>query len=138
MTTMHVRETGMPGRPAIVFLHGAGASGGIVCDHMARLDDRFHCLAPVLPGFGRSKRIPFQPRAETAALVAQLIEARVPADKAHLAGLSWGGALVHTLLGTRPELADRVVIDGSGPAGSGSRHGPWRRPPDRCGGSDVP
>ena len=54
---MHVHEFGSPGMPAVVFLHGAGASGRMWRDHMARLGDRFHCLAPDLPGFGRSNHL---------------------------------------------------------------------------------
>ena len=51
---MYVHESGTPGAPAVVLLHGAGASGLMWRDHVARLEDRFHCLAPDLPGFGRA------------------------------------------------------------------------------------
>jgi pimeloyl-ACP methyl ester carboxylesterase len=108
-----VHESGAPGSPAIVFLHGAGASGSMWREHMARLTS-FHCLAPDLPGFGRSNHMPSASRTETAALVAELIETRVPARRAHVVGLSWGGGVAHALLGRRPDLVDRAVIDGAG------------------------
>jgi pimeloyl-ACP methyl ester carboxylesterase len=111
---MHVHEAGTPGAPAVVFLHGAGASGLMWRDHMAQLDDRFHCLAPDLPGFGRSNRQAPLTADETADLVAELISSRVPAGRAHVVGLSWGGALTHRLLGRHPELVDRVIIDSAG------------------------
>jgi pimeloyl-ACP methyl ester carboxylesterase len=113
-TKVHVHESGTPGAPAVVFLHGAGASGLMWRHHVARLDDRFHCLAPDLPGFGRSNRLAPASRIETADLVAELIEMRIPAGRAHIVGLSWGGGVAHALLDRHPELVDRVVIDGAG------------------------
>jgi pimeloyl-ACP methyl ester carboxylesterase len=82
-------------------------------EHMARLG-RYHCLAPDLPGCGRSVGLPWRSRRATADQVADLIETRVPARRAHLVGLSVGGSLAHELLARRPELLDRVLIDGSG------------------------
>jgi pimeloyl-ACP methyl ester carboxylesterase len=110
---MYVHESGDPGAPAVVFLHGAGASGRMWSGHMARLA-AFRCLAPDLPGFGRSNERAFLSRAVTADLVAELIATRVPAERAHVVGLSWGGALAHTLLDRHPGLVDRAVIDGAG------------------------
>ena len=49
---MFVISWGAPGRRPVRFLHGAGASGLMWRKHMDRLADRFHCLAPDLPGFG--------------------------------------------------------------------------------------
>jgi pimeloyl-ACP methyl ester carboxylesterase len=112
-TTMYVHESGSPGSPAVVLLHGAGASGRMWRDHMARLTG-FHCLAPDLPGFGRSNHLPPLTVDETADLVAELIETRVPGRRAHVVGLSWGGAVTHRLLERRPELVDRAVIDCAG------------------------
>jgi pimeloyl-ACP methyl ester carboxylesterase len=71
-------------------------------------------MAPDLPGHGRSNHEPWRSLSTTADLIAQLIETRVPAGRAHLVGLSMGGAVTHTLLARRPELLDRVIIDGSG------------------------
>lgn len=84
---MYVHESGTPGSPAVVFLHGAGGSGRMWREHMATLAG-FHCLAPDLPGFGRSNRLAPASRIETASLVAELIETRVPARRAHVVGLS--------------------------------------------------
>jgi len=79
----------------------------------------YHCLAPDLPGFGRSNRVPWRSRIDTTELVADLIERGVPARRAHVVGLSLGGSVAHTLLAKRPALLDRVVIDGCGVL-------PWR------------
>ena len=110
-TAMYVHESGTPGSPSIVFLHGVGNSGGMWATHMDRLTS-YHCLAPDLPGFGRSNRLSWRSRIDTADQVARLIEARVPSGRAHIVGLSLGGSVVHTLLGRRPDLLERVVIDG--------------------------
>jgi pimeloyl-ACP methyl ester carboxylesterase len=110
---MHVRESGASGSDAVVFLHGAGASGRMWREHMARLT-AFHCLAPDLPGFGRSNRQACPSRTETADLVAELIETHVPTRRAHVVGLSWGGGVAHALLERHAHLVDRAVIDGAG------------------------
>lgn len=110
---MHVDESGEPGAPAVVFLHGAGASGRMWRAHLAWLTG-FHCLAPDLPGFGRSNHLAPLSRAVTADLVAGLIAREVPAGRAHVVGLSWGGGIAHALLDRHPGVVDRAVIDGAG------------------------
>ena len=87
VTDLHVAESGTPGSPAIVLLHGVGNSGGMWASHMAELTG-YHCLAPDLPGFGGSNRVPWRSRIATTDLVAELIERRVPARRAHVVGLS--------------------------------------------------
>jgi len=110
---LRVEESGSPGAPAVVFLHGVGNSGGMWVDHMACLSS-FHCLAPDLPGFGLSNHLPWESMARTADLVAELIRARVPVGRAHLVGLSMGGGVAHTLLARHPGLLDRVLIESAG------------------------
>lgn len=112
-TGWHVRESGDPDSEAVVFLHGAGLSGRMWAEHMARLA-AFHCLAPDLPGSGLSKRFPWTSSIEVADGIAALIKTRVGAGRAHVVGLSVGGAIAHTLLARHPGLVDRVVIDGAG------------------------
>ena len=112
-TDLFVRETGGPGSTTVVFLHGVGASGGMWAEHM-RLRAGHHCMAPDLPGHGRSNHVPWISLNDTAEQVARLIENRVPSGRVHVVGLSLGGAVVHTLLARRPELIDRAIIDGAG------------------------
>lgn len=110
---MYVHESGEPGSPAIVFLQGVGASGGMWEKHIRRLAG-YHSLAPDLPSHGRSNHVPWASLVDTTEQVAGLIESRVPSRRAHVVGLSLGGSVAHTLLTRRPELLDRVVIDGCG------------------------
>jgi pimeloyl-ACP methyl ester carboxylesterase len=101
------------GAPAVVFLHGAGLSGGMWRDHMGRLS-AFHCLAPDFPGCGMSNRLRWTSSADAADYIANLIATRIPAGHAHVVGISLGGAVAHTLLARHASLLDRVIIDGAG------------------------
>ncbi len=79
---------------------------------MERLTD-FHCLAPDLPGFGRSSQLPSASFSQTADLVARLIEQRVPARRASVVGISSGGMIIHALLRRHPDRVERAIIDGT-------------------------
>jgi pimeloyl-ACP methyl ester carboxylesterase len=112
---VYVDQSGTPGAPAVVFVHGGGPSSGMWRGHLDRLAGTFHCLAPDLPGFGRSKGLAPISLTDTADLIAELIEARVPGRRAHVVGLSYGGSVAFALLDRHAELLDRVVIDGASP-----------------------
>lgn len=109
---MFVAESGSPGAPAILFIHGAGQSGREWRGHMAALG-AFHCLAPDLPGHGRSGRVPLLSQEQLADDLAALIVARVPARRAHVVGISWDAYLAQVLVRRHPERVDRVVSDGT-------------------------
>src|SRR5579885_1352007 len=51
------REAGAPDAPALLLLHGFPSAGHMFRDLIPRLADRFHIIAPDLPGFGRSDTI---------------------------------------------------------------------------------
>lgn len=109
---MYVHESGRQGSPAIVFLHGAGQSGREWRNHMASLTS-FHCLAPDLPGHGRSNHLPLPSNERLVDLVAELIETRAPAGRAHVVGISWGASLAQVLMQRHADRVDRVVSDGT-------------------------
>ena len=48
------REAGAPQAPKLLLLHGFPSASHMFRDLIPRLDDRFHIIAPDLPGFGRS------------------------------------------------------------------------------------
>lgn len=49
------REAGSLGAPKLLLLHGFPSAGHMFRDLIPRLADRFHLVAPDLPGFGRSE-----------------------------------------------------------------------------------
>lgn len=109
---LFTREAGQPPNPAIVFLHGGGLSSRMWLPQFERLPE-FYCLAPDLPEQGESLLVrPFD--LENASLrVAEVIRERVPARRAHVVGLSLGGATVLSLLRLVPELVDRALVCGT-------------------------
>jgi pimeloyl-ACP methyl ester carboxylesterase len=48
------REAGRPGAPKLLLLHGFPSSSHMFRDLIPRLSERFHIVAPDLPGFGQS------------------------------------------------------------------------------------
>lgn len=111
MTTLYYEETGTPGAPSIVFLHGIGASGWMWGRQIAALAD-FHCLNVDLPGHGQSSSIAWVSLADTCDRVAALIRARATNGRAHLVGLSLGGYVALVLLERHADLAARIVVSG--------------------------
>jgi len=53
-TDIFYREAGRAGAPKLLLLHGFPSSGHMFRDLIPRLADRFHIVAPDLPGFGKS------------------------------------------------------------------------------------
>lgn len=83
-----MREAGTG--PALVFLHGWTMDGGLFENQFRRLSDRFHCLAPDLPGHGSAHHLPAT-LDEAAETVRQIINDRAD-DKVTLVGWSMGAA----------------------------------------------
>ena len=113
MTSLAIREAGEADLPTVVLLHGVGGNGSMWTDLMAGLSG-YHCLAPDLPGHGRSRAIAWKSRAESARLVTRLIEERATDGTAHVVGLSLGGSIALELLATCPDLLGHVIVDGCG------------------------
>jgi pimeloyl-ACP methyl ester carboxylesterase len=109
--SLYVHETGTPGAPTIVFLHGVGASGWMWDKQIAALAD-FHCLNVDLPGHGKSNHEVWVSLTDTADQIAMLIQARATNGRAHIVGLSLGGYIALALLEHHADRLDRVVMSG--------------------------
>jgi pimeloyl-ACP methyl ester carboxylesterase len=64
------REAGSPGAPKLLLLHGFPTSSHMFRDLIPLLADRFHIIAPDLPGFGNSDA----PKPHTFARIADIID----------------------------------------------------------------
>jgi pimeloyl-ACP methyl ester carboxylesterase len=104
-----IREVGQ-GAPAL-FVHGLGGNSTNWTDLMWMLSDRLHCVAPDLPGFGRSGPAvsgDYAPQAQ-AEVLAALIRGRF-AEPVHLFGNSMGGAISVQLAGRFPDLVRSLTL----------------------------
>lgn len=109
---MYVHEAGPANAAAIVFLHGGGLSGRMWQPQFEGLP-QYRCIAPDLPEQGRSVGIgPFLLEDATRR-VADLIRERVPSGRAHVVGLSLGGAVGLSLLRDEPACVDRLIVSGT-------------------------
>jgi pimeloyl-ACP methyl ester carboxylesterase len=99
-------------RPTIVFLHGTRLTGASWSTQVVALGDRFHCLAPDLPGHGDAEDVPFTVDG-AADRIAALIEREGHGGRAILVGLSLGGYVAMAVAARRPELVTGLAISGA-------------------------
>lgn len=109
---LYVEEHGAADAPAVVLLHGGGLSGRMWQPQIERLAG-YHCVVPDLPEQGRSAAIGHFDLDDSARRVAALIRERCRDRRAHVVGLSLGGAVALTLLRVAPEAVGRVVVSGT-------------------------
>lgn len=109
---LFVEERGPGEAPTIVLLHGGGLSGRMWEPQLERLPD-WHCIVPDLPEQGRSAHVAPFTLDDAAERVAKLIRDRAPGGRAHIVGLSLGGAVALTVLRRNPELVRRAVVSGT-------------------------
>ncbi len=106
-------EAGSEGAPPLLLVHGFLVSHAEFDDVVDSFAERFHVIAPDLPGFGDSEkpspaRYPYGIDAFSESL-ADLIAA-FGVGRAHVVGHSMGGAIALTLAATHSELVDRLVL----------------------------
>ena len=110
--SLYLHESGDKQNPAIVFLHGVGASGLMWEPHMKALRD-YYCLAPDMPGHGKSAGVEWPTLDEVAEYIYRLILG-LPRKKAHVVGLSLGGSVTIHLLSQHSDIIDHAIVDGAG------------------------
>ena len=108
-------EAGAEGLPALLLVHGFLSSHREFDDIIEPLAERFHVIAPDLPGFGESEkpnpsRYAYGIEAFTEA-IADLIAA-FGVGRASIIGHGLGGAVALTLSTTHAELVQRLVLVG--------------------------
>ena len=102
-------EFGQRGQPTLVLLHGLGMAHRMWQPQFDLLAQRFHILAPDLPGFARSAQAgPFS-LATAAAMVADLIRER-GGPAAHVCGLSLGGLVAIQMALDQPTAVASLIL----------------------------
>lgn len=107
-------EAGSESSPALVLVHDFLVSRLEFDDVIDALAERFHVIAPDLPGFGESEkpnpaRYAYGIEAFSEA-IADLIAA-FGVGRAHVIGHSMGAAIALTLAADHPELVQRLVLE---------------------------
>lgn len=104
--------SGPPTAPPILFLHGGGVSGWMWEPVVRRLEDRFRCLVPDLPGHGRLScdRFSFAGAVDR---LAELIRTGASGGPVHVVGLSLGAQTALHLIARHPDLVGRAVVSGT-------------------------
>jgi len=108
--------SGDPHRPAILFLHGFLGSSADWAGTISALDERFYCVAPDLPGHGRSLEL--TPRLYTikgAAKTLRDLLDELEISRAALVGYSMGGRLALYLALLHPERCSRLFLESASP-----------------------
>jgi pimeloyl-ACP methyl ester carboxylesterase len=108
--TLYVEEFYTDQTQTIVLLHGGGLSSKQWQPQVERLVD-FHLLIPDLPEQGKTAG-PFD-LPDAGHQVADLIRQHGHDGKAHLVGLSLGGAVVLELLRTAPDSVQTAIVTGT-------------------------
>ena len=111
-TFPYVQTAGDENAPAIVFLHGGGLSSKQWQPQISSLAARFYCIAPDLPEQGASADLKPFTLQDAARRVVSLIQ-ELPARKAHVVGLSLGGAVALEVARTAPEAVDHLMVSGT-------------------------
>ena len=116
--TLYARTAGDPSNPALVLLHGGGAASRMWKQQLSGLSERYHVIAPDLPGFGRSGG-PHSLQACADAVV-DLIGTSRPV---HLCGMSMGAFVAAQVAADHPASVVRLILQGASirPAERGRR-----------------
>jgi pimeloyl-ACP methyl ester carboxylesterase len=107
------RETGKPGSPKLVLLHGFPASSHQYRNLMTALSDQFHIVAPDYPGFGNSDIPDPKKFAYTFDKTAEITEKflqRVGFTKFGMYVQDYGGPVGFRILDKHPDWLEWLII----------------------------
>lgn len=105
------------GRP-VICLHGAGAEAVTWYPSISAIAECFHVIAPDIVGYGESDKLdaPYD-RAYFSAWLKTFLSA-LSIAKAHIIGLSQGGAIALQFALDHPEMVDKLVLVDAGALGA--------------------
>jgi len=107
----------------VICLHGAGAGAVTWYPSISAVSERFHVLAPDIVGYGESDKpdAPYDRHYFSDWLKGFLVKMKI--QKAHIVGLSQGGAIALQFAIENPEMVDKLVLIDS--AGLGAKVNFW-------------
>ncbi|HZF75063.1 MAG TPA: alpha/beta hydrolase [Acetobacteraceae bacterium] len=108
---LHLRDTGPRDGPAVLMLHGFGASLHTWEDWARGLEDRFRVIRFDFPGFALTGPDPsgVYTDARSVEVIAALMD-RLGLPRASLVGSSMGGRIAWTFAATHPDRVERLVL----------------------------
>ena len=112
---LHYTTAGNQKHPPILLIHGFLGSQQDFAEIVPTLSDQFYCIAPDLPGHGRSQTSEGDYTFESTAQVLLSLLDDLVIDQTHLLGYSMGGRLALYLTCCFPERFDRVVLESASP-----------------------
>lgn len=110
---LHYAASGPEGAPLVLFLHGYPEFWYAWRHQLADLGDRFHCVAPDLPGYNLSSKPPEVARYRTKHLIADVadfVSHFARKRKFTLVAHDWGGALAWAFAIRHPQMLERLII----------------------------
>ena len=112
---MHFVREGSPEKPAVLFLHGFLGSSADWSETMDALRTSHYCIAPDLPGHGRSLRLPDPyTMSETIGGLRRVLKDAGTASAA-VVGYSMGGRIALHFAVRHPEACSRLVLESASP-----------------------
>lgn len=111
---IHYYEVGKPSRdPTILFLHGWALCGKAFEKSLIQLGEKYHVIAPDLPGFGQSESLDsYGSYADYEAIVLEFLDL-LEIPSVHLVGQSMGGGIALHLASSQPDRVHRIVLANS-------------------------
>ncbi|MBI4731095.1 MAG: alpha/beta fold hydrolase [Chloroflexi bacterium] len=111
MTHLHIHDPNPGGNPAVLLLHGLGATGASWTPQLPALTEAgYRPLAPDAPGFGDS---PYDGQGwsvrRVAAQMAELLQ-DLGTGPAHIVGLSMGGVIAQQFARDFPQLTKKLAL----------------------------
>lgn len=108
--------------PALLLLHGMGASWQWWLENIPVLGEHHRVIAVDLPGFGNSEPLPPPAEMSTHAHTISDVLGQLGIRSATVAGHSMGGLVALAMADTNPELVRKLVLIGAGGVPMTERH----------------
>lgn len=110
---MNFHEFGDPRNPAVMLIHGAGNAWWSFLRQARALEGRFRVILPTLDGHAEECRKEYVSTEDEAHKLLEYVEAQCGGELFLLGGVSLGGQIVMEMLGQRPDVARRAIVDGA-------------------------